>query len=177
MLANANSFGGDPRRVAIAGESAGGNMAINVAIRARDERVQRPLHMLLVYPVAGTSLTTPSYQRNEHAIPLSQKAMEWFFQTTIAQPSDMQDARLNVVARANLANLPSTTVINAEIDPLASEGLLLVEKLRAAGVETTHHLYEGVTHEFFGMDAVVADAASAQDLAARNLRAALTREI
>lgn len=62
---------------------------------------------------------------------------------------------------------------NAEIDPLASDGQLLAEKLRAAGVKTTHELYKGATHEFFGMDAVVGDAAKAQDLAARELKAAL----
>lgn len=173
VLQNAAGFGGDSKRVAIAGESAGGNMAIDVAIRARDEKVQAPLHMLLVYPVAGTDLTTPSYKQDEHAVPLSKQAMEWFVKNTIQSPADLQDPRLNVYGKATLAGLPPATIINAEIDPLASDGQLLAEKLRAAGVKVTHELYKGVTHEFFGMDAVVADAARAQDLAARDLKAAL----
>ncbi len=174
VLANAGQFGGDSRRVAVAGESAGGNMAINVAIRARDANVQAPLHMLLVYPVAGTNLNTPSYLQNENAVPLSKAAIEWFMRNATTSPADLQDPRLDIIGRANVAGLPPATIINAGIDPLASDGLLLTEKLRAAGVRTTYQPYQGVTHEFFGMDAVVADAAGAQDLAARELRAALT---
>ena len=174
-LANAASFGADPARVAIAGESVGGNMAINVAIRARDEHVQAPRRMLLVYPVAGTDLSTPSYQKNEHAIPLSKPAMEWFIKNTIQSPADLKDPRLDVVGQANLKGLPPATIINAEIDPLASDGDRLAAKLKAAGVQVTHKQYPGVTHEFFGMDAAVKEAAEAQDLAAKDLRAALLK--
>ena len=75
VLKNAEKWGGDPQRVAVAGESAGGNLAINMALRARDEKVQMPVHMLLIYPVAGTDMTTPSYKENANAMPLSKDAM------------------------------------------------------------------------------------------------------
>ncbi len=106
-------------------------------------------------------------------MPLSKPAIEWFVKNTIQSQANLQDPRLNVYGRANLAGLPPATTINAEIDPLASDGQLLADKLKAAGVKVTHELYKGVTHEFFGMDAVVGDAAKAQDLAARELKAAL----
>ena len=99
--------------------------------------------------------------------------MEWFVKNTIQCPADLQDPRLNVCGKANLVGLPPATIINAELDPLASDGQLLAEKLRAAGVKVTHEQYKGVTHEFFGMDAVVAKAVKAQDIAARDLKAAL----
>lgn len=170
VLKNAGQFGGDPSRVALAGESAGGNLATNVAITARDQKVQAPLYMLLVYPVAGTNMDTPSYQENSNAVPLSKLAMEWFVKNTIRNEEDLQDPRLDLVGKANLKGLPPTTVITAEIDPLMSEGKMLADKLKEAGVKTSYHHHEGVAHEFFGMDAVVADAASAQDMAAKQLR-------
>lgn len=173
VLQNAASFGADPKRVAIAGESAGGNMALDVAIAARDQHLQMPLHMLLVYPVAGTDMTTPSYKENEHSVPLSKLAMAWFLENTVRSPADLNDPRLNIVGRADLRGMPPASIINAGIDPLASDGQLLTEKLQAAGVKAVRYFYPGVTHEFFGMDAVVADAATAQDMAARDLRMAL----
>ncbi|HKH95361.1 MAG TPA: alpha/beta hydrolase [Beijerinckiaceae bacterium] len=174
VLENAGQFRGDAKRVAVAGESAGGNLALNVAIAARDQKVQEPVHMLLVYPVAGTDTDTRSYQKNTHAMPLSKQAMEWFVQNTVSRPEDKQDPRLDLVGQANLKDLPPATVIAAEIDPLMSEGKTLSDKLKQAGGDSSYHAYEGVTHEFFGMDAVVADAKKAQDVAAKDLREAFS---
>lgn len=172
VLANAGQFGGDPAKVAVAGESAGGNLAANVAIMARDQNVQKPAHMLLVYPVAGTDVNTPSYIKNQNAIPLSKGAVMWFLDKTLAKPEDAKSPMLNLTTAVNLKGLPSATVITAEIDPLMSDGRLLADKLKAAGVKTTYQNNEGVTHEFFGMDAVLDDAKRAQDVAATDLREA-----
>lgn len=172
VLEHAGEFGGDPKKVALAGESAGGNLAANVAIMARDQNVQAPLHMLLVYPVAGTDMTTPSYIANQNAVPLSKGAMGWFVGKTLAKPEDAKSPMLNLTTMADLKGLPSATVITAEIDPLMSEGKMLSEKLKAAGVKTTYMNSEGVTHEFFGMDAVLDDAKKAQTFAAKDLKAA-----
>jgi acetyl esterase len=173
VLKNAQAFGGDPTRVAVAGESAGGNLAANVAIAARDGKFQQPAHMLLVYPVAGTDMTTASYKANENAIPLSKQAMEWFAKTTVNSEADLKDPRLNLV-QASMRDLPDATVITAEIDPLLSEGKALSEKLKAAGAKVTYQNFEGVTHEFFGMAPAVADADKAQNLAARELKEAFS---
>jgi acetyl esterase/lipase len=174
VLKNAQSFGGDPTRVAVAGESAGGNLAFHVAAAARDGRFQQPAHMLLIYPVAGTDMTTASYKENANAKPLSKAGMEWFAKHTVRSEADLQDPRLNIVGKADLKNLPDATVIAAEIDPLTTEGKQLADKLKAAGSAVTYQAFDGVTHEFFGMDAVVADADKAQDLAARELKQAFS---
>lgn len=176
VIENAGQFGGNPQRLAVAGESAGGNLATNVAMRARDEKVEAPLHMLLIYPVAGTDMTTASYKKNENAIPLSKMGMEWFAKNTVNSEADLKDPRLNLVA-ADLKDLPDATVITAEIDPLMSEGKALADKLKAAGSKVTYQHYEGATHEFFGMAPVVADAAKAQDLAARELKEAFATKV
>ncbi len=172
VLANAGQFGGDPARVAVAGESAGGNLAANVAIMARDGNVQKPVHMLLVYPVAGTDMNTPSYIMNQNAVPLSKGAMGWFVDKVLAKPEDAMNPMLNLTTMADLKGLPSATVITDSIDPLMSEGKMLAEKLKAAGVATDYKNYEGVTHEFFGMAPAVADSEKAQDVAAQDLRTA-----
>ncbi|WP_202814366.1 alpha/beta hydrolase fold domain-containing protein [Aureimonas sp. AU40] len=169
---HASEFGGDPKKLAVAGESAGGNLAANVAIMARDQKVQAPLHMLLVYPVAGTDMTTPSYIANQNAMPLSKGAMGWFVDKTLGKPEDAKSPMLNLTTMADLKGLPPATVITAEIDPLMSEGKVLSEKLAAAGVRTTYQNNEGVTHEFFGMDAVLDDAKRAQDFAVKDLKEA-----
>lgn len=171
VLENAQTFGGDPQRVAVMGESAGGNMAAGVAIRARDEGVQAPAHLALIYPVASGSMDTPSYREWAFAKPLSKPMMDWFFRQYLNSPAELSDPRINLV-EADLKGLPSTTVVTAEIDPLCSEGETLAERLEAQGVAVRHKTFHGVTHEFFGMGLVVKDAAAAEVFVAHELKRA-----
>jgi acetyl esterase/lipase len=172
LLRNAGTIGADPQRIALAGESAGGNLAIDTAIWARDGRLPPPVHQLLVYPVVGTDLTTPSYKETTDAIPLNRRAITWYVGHFTNGPADLKDPRLNLVGAADLHGLPPTTIISAEIDPLRSEGEALAGELAAAGVPVEQRTYTGVTHEFFGMGAVVGEAKRAEDFAAMRLKAA-----
>ncbi len=172
VLANAAKLGGDPRRIAVVGESAGGNLAANIALIARDQKLQAPLAQVLVYPVAGNDTSTPSYLENARAAPLSKPAMEWFIKHTFDSPQDAADPRINLVGRTDLAGVAPATVILAQIDPLRSEGQAYADALQKAGVPVTVRQYDGVTHEFFGMGAVHDKAKQAQEFAASRLREA-----
>ncbi|ALJ01289.1 lipase [Rufibacter tibetensis] len=170
-LQNAASIKGDPKRIALVGESAGGNLAAAVSMMARDQKVQMPLHQVLVYPIAGYATNTESYQKYAAAKPLDKPLMEWFFKQYLRSPADGKNPWINLVG-ADLKNLPPTTIINAQLDPLQTEGEQLAEKLETAGVDVDHKLYKGVTHEFFGMATVLSEAKEAQKLAVRNLKSA-----
>ena len=173
VAANAASIKGNPTRLALAGESAGGNLALATAIAARDGGVQAPLHVLAVYPVGQTgNLDTKSYQDSATAKPLNKAMIGWFVDKLLARPADKSDPRLDLV-NAKLAGLPPVTLINAQIDPLREDGALLEAALKNAGVKVTRTVYTGVAHEFFGMAAAVKKAADAQAQAGKALRDAL----
>jgi len=169
IVENAQQWGGDAERLAIAGESAGGNLAINVAIAARDQELTEPDAVLAVYPLAGSDLNTPSYIANQNAVPLGKADIEWFVGHYLNSMDEAKDPRIDIVGGADLADLPPVTIIAAEIDPLNSEGMTLHDKLEEAGNDVTYQNWNGVTHEFFGMAAVVPDAKEAQDLAGTKL--------
>lgn len=169
VLRNGASFGADVSQVAVAGESAGGNLAMNVAIRARDTKTQMPIHQLLVYPVAGTDMTTASYKENENSAPLNSAMMGWFMKNYLRSTEDLKDKRINLV-EADLKGLPATTIITAEIDPLRSEGKKLYERLEAQGVDVTYKDYKGMTHEFFSMAPVLNGAKQAQEEAVNEIK-------
>ncbi len=169
IVGHAKEMGGDPNKVAVAGESAGGNLAINVSIKARDEGFAMPVSQLLVYPVAGNDMNTASYKENADAKPLNKPMMEWFVKNYLTSMDQAKDTRINVLA-ANLKGLPPTTIITAQIDPLRSEGEDLAKKLKEAGVKVSSKNYKGVTHEFFGMAPVVGEAKNAQKFATSGLK-------
>ena len=171
---NARQIGGDPNRIAVAGESAGGNLAVATAIRARDENVRLPDAIVSVYPIADGDVQSASYDRYANAMPLGRGGMEWFFDNYVPDWRTRSYEYVDLV-EADLAGLPPTTVINAQIDPLEAEGGDLARALAAAGVDVEREVFPNVTHEFFGMGAVLEQAGAAQDLAARRLRSAWGR--
>jgi len=171
---NAASIKGDPKMIAVAGESAGGNLAANVSIMARDKGAALPVHQLLVYPVAGSDMNTPSYQKYASAKPLDKPMMGWFVKNYLQNMAQAKDTRISLV-NANLKGLPATTIITAEIDPLMSDGEMLAEKLKAADVKVDSKNYEGVTHEFFGMALLVPQAKDAQAYGADALKKAFKK--
>ncbi len=171
VLKNISAMNGDSSRIAVVGESAGGNLAANVSMMARDKKIKMPLYQVLVYPIANDDINSDSYVKYAAAKPLSKPMMQWFIKNAFSSSFQASDPRISLV-KSNLAGLPKTLIIGAEIDPLQTEGKLLSEKLKAAKVETDYELYMGVTHEFFGMAAVVPQAKDAQGLAVKKLKAA-----
>lgn len=169
-LKNAASLGGDTAKIAVAGESAGGNMAASVAIMARDKKIKLPVHQLLVYPVTQVGMETPSYKENMNAKPLNVPMMKWFGDNYLGSPADADNPIINLLKVADLSGLPPATIITAQIDPLRSDGMMYADKLRAAGVAVDYMNYEGVAHEFFGMGAVVDKAKQAMQQGAAGLK-------
>ena len=175
VLANAGQYKGDPKKVAVAGESVGGNMAAEICLEAKKQNMQMPVHQLLVYPVVGYSFETKSYKDNETTKPLSAEGMKWFFKYYLNKPEEGNDPRVNLTQVKDLAGLPSATVIAAEIDPLLTEGKEFADRLQAAGVAVQYKMYPSVTHEFFSMGAVIDEAKQAEEFAAEQLKMAFAK--
>lgn len=174
VLTNAASWGGDTARLALAGESAGGNLAVATAIYARDNRLTAPAHVLAVYPIANGAMELPSRNDSANAKPLNAAMLKWFGHYYSRSMADQQDTRINLV-KANLKGLPPVTIVNAQIDPLRSDGETLAEALRAAGGKVEQKTFAGVTHEFFGMGKIVRGAFDAENWAVSRLQPALAK--
>jgi len=168
---NAGRWRGDPRRLALAGESAGGNLAISTAIATVAAGVTRPKAVIAIYPITQTGTTTESYVDSVNAKPLNKAMIGWFLDKALNSPADKTDPRLDLI-HAKLSLLPPVTIINAQIDPLRSDGAMLEEALKQVNVKVTRKEYEGVTHEFFGAAAVLPAAKAAQSFAAEQLKEA-----
>jgi acetyl esterase/lipase len=168
ILANAASLNIDMNRIALAGEGGGGNIACNVSMMARDSGVTMPRHQLLIYPFAQNDTTTASYQKYAMAQPLSRILAGYFLRSYLNSWSQTADTRISLI-NANLSGLPATTIINAEIDPLRDDGLMLEAKLKSYGVAVSRRIFDGVTHDFYGLSLVVPQARDAEGFATQEL--------
>jgi acetyl esterase len=170
VAANGASVGIDPARLAIGGDSAGGNLAAAVSIWARDHGGPKLLMQLLAYPVTDAVARADSYRRYEDGYGLNAITMEWFFDHYTPDKTSRGDWRVSPLRAASLAGLPPALVVTAGYDPLRDEGRAYAERLRASGVKTIHREFETLIHGFIGMRGAVHAAARAMDDMVAGLR-------
>lgn len=166
----------DPHRLAVCGDSAGGNLAVACTLLARDpaENLPRLSHQLLFYPVLDAACATASFDTYAAGYLLTRDLMRWFWQQYLPHPADRDDA-LAVPARAeNLTGLPGATIIAAECDPLSDEAATYAQRLLQAGVPVQFKSWDGVFHGFVSMVGMLRAADEALELGARAVRQALS---
>ncbi|MEE9284344.1 MAG: alpha/beta hydrolase [Dehalococcoidia bacterium] len=141
----------DGRRIAVGGDSAGGNLAAAVALMARDKGGPALAHQVLVYPVIDREFTTPSYQDNGEGYLLSKPMMAWFWDLYLRDDADASNPYAAPIKATDLKGVAPALIITAEFDPLRDEGEAYGQRLSEAGVPTVCSRYDGMIHGFFGM--------------------------
>jgi acetyl esterase len=175
IAANAQRLGIDPARLAVAGDSAGGNLAAVVSIDARDRGGPGLAFQLLIYPATDMRMGWPSLERHAQQLPLTRAGMQWFVDHYLTKADDKADWRASPLLAKSLAGLPPALVITASFDPLSDEGQAYAEALRKAGVAVTHERFSGQIHGFVTMGRIIEDAGRAIGLGAAALRGAFAR--
>ena len=170
---NAESLGVRADRIAVGGDSAGGNLAAVVAQLG----VVPLVYQLLIYPVTDLTREQPSYEENATGYFLTKNAMGWFIDHYLSAGGSPTDPRVSPLFAADhvLAATPPALVLTAEFDPLRDEGNAYARKLADAGVATSHVQYNGMIHAFFSLGDFLDDGKSAQALAASALATAFNR--
>jgi len=169
IVAHAQDWGIDPERVVIGGDSAGGNLALALALLLRDGGGPAPRGMLLPYPVTEAACNSASYHEFDSGFGLTRDGMRAYWNAYLRDDAD----RLNPLAsplRSDPRGLPPTLIQVAELDVLRDEGIAMAEKLRAAGVEVTLEQCPGVLHGFMRLSAAVDEATRAITRASAWLR-------
>lgn len=167
---NAEFLNIDPDKIAVGGDSAGGNLAAVVAQMAKHRLEFRVALQILIYPMTDQSRQYPSYERNAKGYMLTTAALHWFMDNYIPDQQDRLDPMASPMLEKNLAGLAPTLIIAAEFDPLVDENEAYALRLKQAGVACDYVCFPGMIHPFFTLGGVIEDAAKAEDLVAAALR-------
>ena len=167
-----HEFNVDPRRLAVGGDSAGGNLAAVVALMARDRGGPSLAHQLLIYPVTNHAFDTASYVENASGYLLTRDMMIWAWKHYLADEQDGRNPLASPLRADDLSGLPPALVITAEFDPLRDEGEAYAARLREVSVPTRCTRYDGMFHGFFSMGEGIDKTKEAMAEAGQALRAA-----
>jgi acetyl esterase len=166
----------DAAAIAVAGASAGGNLATEVCLRAREEGIEQPELQLLVYPVTDVDFDRASYRAHAEGYLLEEPTMRWFLDCYTRGGADPYDWRIAPLRAPDLSGLAPAWIVTAEHDPLRDEGEAYARALTAAGVPVAYQCVEGMIHLFFELRGLLAPGQVALDAAAAELRRALRTE-
>jgi len=175
LAREAGALGLDPDRIAVGGDSAGGNLAAVVALAARDAGAPRLAMQLLIYPATDMAADTPSHREFADGYVLTRDAILWSRGNYLRSPDDVVDWRASPLRAPDLARLPPAYLVTCGFDPLRDEGRAYAERLSAAGVPVTYECFEGMVHGFVTMGGVLAAAHHALYRCAQGLRQAFAR--
>jgi acetyl esterase len=153
--ANASSLGADASRLALCGDSSGGNLAAATSLLARDRGGPQIICQALLYPVLDSSLDTPSQRSLAEGYFLTRQRMEWYWKQYVKNDADRVNPYASPAHAAELKNLPAAIIFTAEFDPLRDEGASYAQRLERAGVKTTYRCYEGTIHGFISFAAAI----------------------
>ncbi len=172
--ANAAGLGADAERLAVGGDSAGGNLAAAAALAARHRRGPPIRRQLLIYPITTVaSLDTPSYTEFAKGYFLEKAGMEWFRDHYLTGPGDAADPRVSPLEVEDVSDLPAAQIITAGFDPLRDEGAAYARRLEQAGVAVDYTCYADTIHGFANMTGALPGAKKALTEIAEQLSRAL----
>ena len=148
---NIAEYGGNPEKLVVCGDSAGGNLAAVTAIQARDLGTPKIAAQILVYPMVEARMLHPSINENAIGYILTKDMMTWFTNNYVRDESDKVNPLMSPILTPDLSNLPPALIQTAGFDPLRDEGIEYAQKLKAAGNQVKHTNYEGLVHTYFTM--------------------------
>ena len=167
---NAGALGIDDARIAVGGDSAGGNLAAVVSLVVRDRGQPRLSYQLLIYPATDAGMSHLSVARFAEGYLLTRSTMRWFYEQYLRGPEDVADWRVSPLRAPDLTGVAPAYVLTAGYDPLCDEGDEYARRLEVAGVPVRHRRFDGQIHGFAANGKVIRAAAGALDEAAAALR-------
>ena len=173
VVEQADRLGIDPDKIAVGGDSAGGNLAAVMALMARDGALPPLAFQLLIYPSTDMMMTTASSQTVTAGVPLTSATMRWFIDHYLPDTTAARDWRASPLRAVDLSGVAQALVLTCRYDPLCDEGIAYVRRLEQEGVRTVHLHYSDQTHGFMSMGRIIRAADQAIDMMAAALRKAL----
>ena len=172
---NAALLGIEPTQIGVGGDSAGGNLAAAVAIKARDTADIDLAFQLLIYPCNDNEMNYDSAYNNGVGYGLSTQAMKWFWEQYLSKKSDAKNPYAVPAAAKDFTNLAPAIITTAEFDPLLDDGYIYAELLRKSGVQTVYREYEGMIHGYFSLAGITPEANVLHQHVADEINALLAR--